>query len=451
MQSPKSSVGSKSSNGWKDIQFRYHQNDEGIAEVLRTSWIRRLNLRPTSPIGTNKDDPPPIPPPIAVNSPSSTGSGATVLCHRTTISTDESRTQSSIYNARTTPFLNRFLTHHKDKPSLKTDPESCSFSGFGPFQLKNRTTLIDPDKVSGLGNDDHLMHDCLELQEGDGNCEIRDLGQDVRWNLNYTRDSCENDCSRVVEQKEGEEQKRENNSLLHQNWLSINHKTLFTEKVLLSNEGNFKDKKQMDSFPEKRIADDVQRIPHSRFFRYLSASKKHECLRGNRQDQISSTSKCLFGPSEEEKNKIINSNLDSHNMNNPRCSPSWTAIAAGDLRRFEQRLSVDLWPMNRVSHDINYLSRIGSITCHESGAGAGPICRDPHLTRHNAVLRQHERHPPANPNETEEGSSFWNMNSFQRAEMVSSIFRACRSSTKKRNPDCDEFVSVKSRKLGTED
>ncbi|KAI3921699.1 hypothetical protein MKW92_053733 [Papaver armeniacum] len=68
-------------------------SNEEFAEVLRSSWIRRLHLKPTtSSILKNKENPSSIsPPPIAVNSPPSSNNGS-LICNQTSISTDESRT-----------------------------------------------------------------------------------------------------------------------------------------------------------------------------------------------------------------------------------------------------------------------------------------------------------------------------------------------------------------------
>ncbi|KAI3858974.1 hypothetical protein MKW98_028707 [Papaver atlanticum] len=125
-------------------------SNEEFAEVLRSSWIRRLHLKePTSLILKTKESPP-----IPVNSPPPSNNGS-LICKQTTISTDESRTPSSIFNAPITPLP------QPDKPSSKLDTIKCSFPGFGPFQLKNRAT--DSKKVTVLReDDDHLVDNCPE-------------------------------------------------------------------------------------------------------------------------------------------------------------------------------------------------------------------------------------------------------------------------------------------------
>lgn len=114
-----------------------------LSRILRSSWIRRLHLKPTtSSILKTKENPPSITPKIPVNSPPSD--------NQTTISTDESRTPSTIFDAPVTPLP------QPDKPSSKLDTIKCSFPGFGPFQLKNRAS--DSNKVQVLReDDDHLV------------------------------------------------------------------------------------------------------------------------------------------------------------------------------------------------------------------------------------------------------------------------------------------------------
>ncbi|MCL7030485.1 hypothetical protein MKW94_019309 [Papaver nudicaule] len=148
MQSSKGSVGSS----------------EEFAEVLRSSWIRRLHLKPTSSILKNKENPPPI----AVDSPSSNGS---LTCNQTAISTEESRTQSSNFNAPTTPLP------RQDNPSTKLDTIKCSsFPGFGPFQLKNRPTVSDNKKLD--------KHKDRETKSS----SILPQGSNThRWNLNFEK------------------------------------------------------------------------------------------------------------------------------------------------------------------------------------------------------------------------------------------------------------------------
>ncbi|KAI3977998.1 hypothetical protein MKX01_032375 [Papaver californicum] len=122
-------------------------SNEEFAEILRSSWIRRLHLKPTtSSILKTKGNPPSISLPTAVNFPPP--SSGSLICNQTTISTDESRTPI-------TPLP------QQDKPSSKSDTIKCSFPGFGPFQLKNRATDSDKVTVQGEG-DDHLIDNCPE-------------------------------------------------------------------------------------------------------------------------------------------------------------------------------------------------------------------------------------------------------------------------------------------------
>ncbi|KAI3987795.1 hypothetical protein MKX01_028529 [Papaver californicum] len=129
-------------------------SNEEFAKVLRSSWIRRLHLkRPTSSILKTKENPPSISLPIAVNSPPP--SNGSLICNQTTISTDESRTPNSIFNAPITPLP------QQDKPSSKLDTIKCSFPGFGSFQLKSRATNSGRFTVLGEG-DDPLIDNCPE-------------------------------------------------------------------------------------------------------------------------------------------------------------------------------------------------------------------------------------------------------------------------------------------------
>ncbi|RZC87479.1 hypothetical protein C5167_036023 [Papaver somniferum] len=315
-------------------------SNEEFAEVLRSSWIRRLHLKePTSSILKNKENPPSITPPIPVNSPPSD--------NQTTISTNESRTPSSIFNAPITPFP------QPDKPSSKLDTIKCSFPGFGPFQLKNRAT--DSKKVTVLREDgDHLVDNCPE-------------------NVNS---------------------------------------------------------KKMSSFSEKRLVNDRRGTPLSPFFQYWPDSKKKNT------------------PIEEQtKFTEFGTSPNTSSISHPMCAPSLEALAGGESqnRRDEQCLAI-----TRVSRDNQYCLRIGGVNCNENcdNGGASRILRD---HQQNVVLSQLERNVSRNRNETVK-ASFWNMNRFRKAELLSSMLHPCRSRTKRKTPNpFDESACVKFRKLGHED
>ncbi|KAI3885549.1 hypothetical protein MKX03_009247 [Papaver bracteatum] len=316
-------------------------SNEEFAEVLRSSWIRRLYLKPpTSSILKNKENPSSISPPIAVNSPPSD--------NQTTVSTDESRTPSSIFNAPITPLP------QPDKPSSKLDTIKCSFPGFGPFQLKNRAT--DSKKVTVLReDDDHLVDNCPE-------------------NVN---------------------------------------------------------RKKMSSLSEKSLVNDRRGTPLSPFFRYWPDSKK-------KNTPI------------EEKTKFaeFGTSPNTSSISHPMCVSSLEALAGGGSqnRRDEQCLAI-----TSVSSDNQYCLRIEGINCHENydNGGASRIFRD---HQQNVVLSQLGRNVSTSRNETGK-SSFWNMNRFRKAEVLSSMLHPCRSNnTKRKTPNSfDELACVKFRKLGHED
>ncbi|KAI3902294.1 hypothetical protein MKW98_006491 [Papaver atlanticum] len=313
-------------------------SNEEFAEVLRSSWIRRLHLKPpTSSILKNKENPSSISPPIAVNSPPSD--------KQTTISTDESRTPISILNAPISP------SPQQDKPSSKLDTIKCSFPGFGPFQLKNRAT--DSKKVTVLReDDDHLVDNCP---------------------------------------------------------VNVNSK-------------------KMSSFPGRSVVNDRRRTPLSPFFRYWPDSKRKNTP-------------------VEEQNKIteFGTSPNTSSINHPMCAPSLEPLVSGGSqnRRDEQCLAI-----TRVSNDNQHCLRIGGINCHENcdNGGASRIFRD---HQQNVVLSQLERNASTSRNETGK-ASFWNMNRFRKAEVLSSMLHPCRSKRKTPN-SFDELACVKFRKLGHED
>ncbi|KAI3921700.1 hypothetical protein MKW92_053734 [Papaver armeniacum] len=316
-------------------------SNEEFAEVLRSSWIRRLHLKPPASSNLKTKESPPIP----VNSPPPSNNGS-LICNQTTISTDEYRTPISNLKTPTTPLSQQL------KSSSKSDTIKCSFPGFGPFQLKNRAT-DHSDKVTVLReDDDHLVDNCPE-------------------NVNS---------------------------------------------------------KKMSSFSEKRLVNDRRGTPLSPFFRYWPDSKK-------KNTPI------------EEKTKFaeIGTSPNTNSITHPMCVPSVEALAGGGSqnRRDEQCLAI-----TRVSSDNQYCLRIGGINCHEKcdNGGASRILRD---HQQNVVLSQLERNVSANRNETGK-ASFWNMNRFRKAEVLSSMLHPCRS--KRKTPKSfDESACVKFRKLGHED
>ncbi|KAL5973650.1 hypothetical protein ACLOJK_030304 [Asimina triloba] len=153
-------------------------------------------------------------------------------------------------------------------------------------------------------------------------------------------------------------------------------------------------------------------------------------------------------------------------------------------RMFEQHHPVDPWRSSEEPHGIKYISRNRSNAYHATCTDNHAACRtiqawmlpylvtsgvdlgkvatlvmissdvDPPPMHRSTILHRPERPDPACPDETEEPFSYWNMGRMKRSNAASSVFPAfpvLTSSSRKRNPVAEDFIYVKSRRLGVED
>lgn len=189
MPSFKSSMGSKGSNLLCNDPAYLCSNDER-AIALRSSWINRLHLqlpfdRALAPSRRSSSTA------AAPHSPcTTTGSG---FGHKRTISTDESRTTTSIPDLNST-FVRRYFNIFSRNPPPPPPPPppsvaaaedrlqggECRVTGFGPFQVRTRKTFLQSVDVPRVG--DHVQNGGFPFFRvsaaaggGDGKSKLRSM------------------------------------------------------------------------------------------------------------------------------------------------------------------------------------------------------------------------------------------------------------------------------------
>ncbi|XP_058073873.1 uncharacterized protein LOC131222724 isoform X2 [Magnolia sinica] len=515
MRSLRSSVGSKSSNDRRNLDLPNSYDQEESITALRSSWIRRLRLKlpplqaqpPSAAQDGGTSPTPAVAAAVVPSSDCTTGSGGgdsnppIFEGHRNTISTVESHTPASISNLRSAFFFRRLLDFHSERSGLEEENPSFSFSstGFGPFQVRTRRSLVQAASAAGPSSppswarltpasSDRLSHRFLDCKEAAGSIsqssdhlQLQDVepdfngignfgfnGQDSLADLdkfNYANYGIRIPFSRNKEEEEGVDER-------------------FGRSNCFPREQNFVDDGcRSSSFQQRRVAADDHHRSSSRlspFFQFQPSpvpiqdmTKKREYLRESRMNPFLQSARdgWLFGgPLGDANKKFIDSDpTSSRNLNRPRPLGDDKAYKlplvahdliydAPDQRMYEQRHSADPLHCSSSIHGIKYISRSrGSTAYHDSGIDDSAACRtilDPPLMHHNIVRRQAKRQVPACPHEPEEPYSFWNMERIKRPNDVSSSlleFPLSRSSSRKRYTDIDEFVSTKFRKLGAAD
>ncbi|RWW79744.1 hypothetical protein BHE74_00011952 [Ensete ventricosum] len=468
----KSSVGSKSTNahlggrdgggggGEGEGGFLYHHGERRRA--LCSPWISRLHMRLLSLPPTAA--PPPPPPPACRKLPADAGERGVVLSHhnddnyRHTISTDESRTRTSISNLNS-PFVDRRYLNLFERrpiagvPRLRSplpppriaygDEGERSVSGFGPFQLRSRNPALRRGTQESLGRDisggervlgsgkyhhrDYIplfrrMADLGEASNGEGGMLGSRLGS-------------------RIESVHGEEQLDQANVC----------------------------------FPPRRASDVHDQVKLSPFFQFRPSLNSDYTIARN---------KVIVGhPTDDGNTKILEHRIQSRPpLPMSYFRPQQVVDDLPSWRPYEQRrFSTDPWSASCTSVQHAARSRgepsleLASVVwkdkfacleqsqsvfvtgaAYNDGADAiAPIrtfC-DPHILPQNTTINHLERTSVC-LSEPEEPFSFWNMGRFKGRNTVSSVSPTTGLTSNlsmKRSSNLDDSLPPKFRKLGNED
>ncbi|CAD5179809.1 unnamed protein product [Musa acuminata subsp. malaccensis] len=437
----KSSVGSKSTNahiggrdgggggGEGEGGFFYHHGER--SRGLCSSWISRLHMRLLSLPPTAA--PPPPTPPARRKLPADAGEGGVVLSRRNddnyphTISTDESRTRTSISNLNS-PFVDRRYLNLFERrpiagvPRLRSplppprivygDEGERSVSGFGPFQLRSRNAALRRGAQESLGRDSSGGERVL----GSGKYHHRGYFPLFR-------------------------------RMAHLGEASNGEKGMLGSR-LGSRIESVHGEEQLDQvnvcFPPRRAPDVHDQVKLSPFFQFRPSLNSDYTIARN---------KAIVGhPTDDGNSKILEhrSQLRS-SLPMSYFPPQQVADDLPSWRPYEKRhFSTDQWSASCTS--VQHAARSRGAAYNDGADGAGPIrtfC-DPHILPQNATVNHLERTSVC-LSEPEEPFSFWNMGRFKRRNTVSSTIGLTRNLSIKRNANLDDSLPPKFRKLGHED
>nr|XP_018682406.1 PREDICTED: uncharacterized protein LOC103989428 isoform X2 [Musa acuminata subsp. malaccensis] len=430
----KSSVGSKSTNahiggrdgggggGEGEGGFFYHHGER--SRGLCSSWISRLHMRLLSLPPTAA--PPPPTPPARRKLPADAGEGGVVLSRRNddnyphTISTDESRTRTSISNLNS-PFVDRRYLNLFERrpiagvPRLRSplppprivygDEGERSVSGFGPFQLRSRNAALRRGAQESLGRDSSGGERVL----GSGKYHHRGYFPLFR-------------------------------RMAHLGEASNGEKGMLGSR-LGSRIESVHGEEQLDQvnvcFPPRRAPDVHDQVKLSPFFQFRPSLNSDYTIARN---------KAIVGhPTDDGNSKILEhrSQLRS-SLPMSYFPPQQVADDLPSWRPYEKRhFSTDQWSASCTS--VQHAARSRGAAYNDGADGAGPI-----RTFCNATVNHLERTSVC-LSEPEEPFSFWNMGRFKRRNTVSSTIGLTRNLSIKRNANLDDSLPPKFRKLGHED